>query len=138
VPHPRGLCEGGVFDFRTYAAAITRIDSPQQDLFVASVLPDARNRHWQSNQTPALENRQGRATRRNFHFPVGDCGGLSASSGQAEKSHIPRIPFYRALCLELSLKSRIALPRMGLGHNVKIANINDFPELEVGNPENDN
>jgi hypothetical protein len=45
---------------------------------------------------------------------------------------------YRALCLGLSLKSRIALPRMCLGHNVKIANITDLSELEVGNPENDN
>ena len=43
-----------------------------------------------------------------------------------------------ALCLGLSLKSRIALPRMCLGHNVKIANITDLSELEVGNPENDN
>jgi hypothetical protein len=52
VPHPRGLREGGVFDFRPYAAAVTRIDSHQQDLFLASVLPDARNRHRQSNQPP--------------------------------------------------------------------------------------
>jgi hypothetical protein len=43
-----------------------------------------------------------------------------------------------ALCLGLSLKSCIALPRMCLGHNVKIANITDLSELEVGNPENDN
>jgi len=27
---------------------------------------------------------------------------------------------------------------MWLGHNVKIANITDLSELEVGNPENDN
>jgi hypothetical protein len=27
---------------------------------------------------------------------------------------------------------------MCLGHNVKIANITDLSELEVGNPENDN
>jgi len=27
---------------------------------------------------------------------------------------------------------------MYLGHNVKIANITDLSELEVGNPENDN
>ena len=45
---------------------------------------------------------------------------------------------YRALCLAFSLKSRIALPRMCLGHDVKIANITDLSELEVGNPENDN
>jgi hypothetical protein len=47
-------------------------------------------------------------------------------------------PVYRALCLGLSLKSRFALPRMCLGHYVKIANITDLSELEVGNPENDN
>jgi hypothetical protein len=44
---------------------------------------------------------------------------------------------YRALCLGLSLKSRIALPRMCLDHTVKIANITDLSELEVGIPEND-
>jgi len=27
---------------------------------------------------------------------------------------------------------------MSLGHNVKIANITDLSELEMGNPENDN
>jgi len=27
---------------------------------------------------------------------------------------------------------------MCLGHNVKVANITDLSELEVGNPENDN
>jgi hypothetical protein len=47
-------------------------------------------------------------------------------------------PVYQALCLLLSLKSRIALPRMSFGHKVKIANITDLSELEVGNPENDN
>jgi hypothetical protein len=35
-------------------------------------------------------------------------------------------------------KSLIALPTMCLGHNVKIADITDLSELEVGNPENDN
>jgi len=40
--------------------------------------------------------------------------------------------------LGLSFKSGIALPRMQLGQNVKIANTTDLSEREVGNPENDN
>jgi len=32
----------------------------------------------------------------------------------------------------------MALPRMCLGHSVKIANISDLSELESGHPENNN
>ena len=42
-----------------------------------------------------------------------------------------------APCLELSLKSCIALPRMCPGHNVKIAISTDLSELEAGIPEDD-
>lgn len=42
-----------------------------------------------------------------------------------------------APCLELSLKSCMALPRMCPGHNVKIAIGTDLPELEVGHLEED-
>lgn len=44
----------------------------------------------------------------------------------------------KAPCLELSLKSCIALPRMCPGHNVKIAISTDHSELEVGHLEDDN
>jgi hypothetical protein len=65
---------------------------------------------------------------------------LNSISQHSFRLSIPHsdLAVYRALCLGLSLKSCITLPRMCLGHTVKIANITDLSELEVGNPENDN
>jgi hypothetical protein len=75
-----------------------------------------------------------------FPTPFANPPGKGLSSPTLNVSKLPHsektVP--RALCLGLSLKSRTALPRMRLGHNVKIANITDLSELEVGNPENDN
>jgi hypothetical protein len=56
VPHPRGFCEGGVFDFRPRSAVITRIDPQRQDLFLATVKSNTRNRLQQLQRmqhTPA-------------------------------------------------------------------------------------
>jgi hypothetical protein len=88
VPHPRGLCEGGGFDFRTRKAVVTKIDSQQTDVFSEQGVLNRRNHRQQpqkskrkracpyqrfsfnplainGNQTkiPALENLQGRGTR---------------------------------------------------------------------------
>ena len=41
-------------------------------------------------------------------------------------------------CLELSLKSCIALPRMCPGHNVKMVIGTELSELELGHLEDDN
>jgi hypothetical protein len=64
VPHPRGLCEGGVFGFRPRKAVVTKIDSQQTDVFSEQ---GVLNR-WNHRQQPQKSKRKRACPYQRFSF----------------------------------------------------------------------